>query len=136
MVKKTKKPQMYCAALPLSALPELQEFLAPFLGGEGNRENVIMMRLGDESAQRLDDLVEGGLFGSRSEAAAFLVGAGIQAQKELFTKIARHSEEIKRVRQALRGAALEALKGISDNTRQDTSKGKTRKAKSRKKESA
>ena len=130
MVKKTKKPQMYCAALPLSALPELQEFLAPFLGGEGNRENVIMMRLGNESAQRLDDLVEGGLFGSRSEAAAFLVGAGIQAQKELFKKIARHSEEIKRVRQELRGAALEVLKDVSGSTGQGK---KTRQKKSGKK---
>ena len=118
---------MYCAALPLSSLPELKEFLAPFLGGEGNRGNVVMMRLGDESAQRLDDLVAGGLFGSRSEAAAFLVGAGIQAQKELFAKIARHGKEIERVRDALRRAALEALRDISSNKGRNQPQRKKRK---------
>lgn len=124
---KAKKPRMYCAALPLSALPELQEFLAPFLGGEGSRGNVVMMRLGDESAQRLDDLVEGELFGSRSEAAAFLVGAGIQAQKDLFEKIARHGKEMKRVRDALRRTALEALKDAKGAKGRSQSKRKKRK---------
>jgi len=107
----TRKPKAYVTALPLSSLPELRECLAPFLGGAGPRGHVVMVRLGEESLQRLDDLVEAGLFGSRSEAAAFLVGAGIQSQKGLFAKIAAQGAEIKKIRQSLRQTALQALRG-------------------------
>lgn len=130
MTKRTKTPRAYCAAVPLSALPELQEFLEPFMGGGESRGNVVMMRLGDESVQRLDELVEGGLFRSRSEAAAFLVGTGIQAQKNLFQKIARHGKEIKRVRQELRRTALEALKEVVGSVGERKPRGKPRKTKS------
>ncbi|MFQ5776921.1 MAG: hypothetical protein ACE5IP_02820 [Terriglobia bacterium] len=113
----TRKPRAYVAALPLSALPELRECLAPFLGQEVRRGHVVMMRLGDESVERLDELIEAGLFGSRSEAAAFLVGAGIQAQKELYEKIARQSAEIKKIRSSLRRSALEALRSATRGRR-------------------
>lgn len=106
----TRKRRAYVAAVPLSALPELRGWLAPFLGGESGRGHVVMMRLPKESVERLDQLVEAGLFGSRSEAAAFLVGAGIQAQRDLFSRIGRYSEEIRRVRRALRETAVEALR--------------------------
>ncbi|HVT56955.1 MAG TPA: hypothetical protein VHR45_01030 [Thermoanaerobaculia bacterium] len=104
-----RKPRAYVTALPLSALPDLQQLLAPFLGGKGPREHVVMVRVGEEGAQRLDELVEAGLFGSRSEAAAFLIGAGIQAQRELFARIASQTSEIKRLRDSLRQTALDTL---------------------------
>jgi Arc/MetJ-type ribon-helix-helix transcriptional regulator len=106
----TRKPKIYVGALPLSAVPELQERLQPFIGGKGPRGNVVMVRLGNEAVERLDLLVEAGLFGSRSEAAAFLVGAGIQSQQELFEKIGRKSTEIQKLRRELREAALESLR--------------------------
>jgi hypothetical protein len=53
--------------------------------------------------------VEAGLFGSRSEAAAFLIGAGIHAQKALFARIADQTSEIKKLRDELRQSAREAL---------------------------
>ena len=106
----TSKPRAYVAALPLTALPDLQDLLAPFFAAKGQpRDHVVMARLGDEAVQRLDDLVEAGLFGSRSEAAAFLVGAGIHAQKALFTRIADQTSEIKKLRDELRLSAREAL---------------------------
>jgi Arc/MetJ-type ribon-helix-helix transcriptional regulator len=123
----TPKPRAYLAALPLSALPELRECLEPFLGGKGPRGHVVMMRLSDEHVRRLDALVDAGLFGSRSEAAAFLVGAGIQSQADLFAKIAGQSAEIARLRQDLRHKALESLRRSS---RQSAARGKApRKAK-------
>ncbi|MEA2600097.1 MAG: hypothetical protein QOF89_1089 [Acidobacteriota bacterium] len=104
------KPRAYVAALPLSALPDLQDLLAPFFAAKGQtRDNVVMVRLGDEAVARLDDLVEAGIFGSRSEAAAFLVGAGIQAQSGFFERIAAQASEIKRLRDSLRQTAREAL---------------------------
>lgn len=123
----TPKPRAYVAALPLSEVPELRECLAPFLGGEGPRGNVVMMRLGDEAVQRLDELVEAGLFGSRSEAAAFLVGAGIQSQKGLFEKIAQQSAEISKIRRSLRRTALEALREAAGTGRRRTAKKRGRK---------
>lgn len=105
----TRKPRAYVAALPLSELPDLQELLRPFLGGKGPRERVVMVRLGEDGVSRLDELVDAGLFGSRSEAAAFLVGVGIQAQSELFERIGSQAAEIKRLRGELRKTALDAL---------------------------
>lgn len=104
------KPRAYVTALPLSSLPDLQDLLAPFFAAKGQpRDNVVMVRLGDEAVARLDDLVEAGIFGSRSEAAAFLVGAGIQAQSGFFERIAMQAAEIKRLRDSLRLAAREVL---------------------------
>jgi Arc/MetJ-type ribon-helix-helix transcriptional regulator len=112
-----RKPRrVFVGALPLSSLPQLEELLAPFLGDKGSRGNVVMVRLGDDSVARLDDLVESGIFGSRSEAAAFLVGAGIRAQRQLFERIAMQTSEIKRLRTSLREAALAAL-GAAGGTR-------------------
>jgi hypothetical protein len=104
------KPRAYVTALPLSALPDLQDLLAPFFAAKGQpRDNVVMVRLGDEAVAKLDDLVEAGIFGSRSEAAAFLVGAGIHAQSGFFERIAAQASEIKRLRDSLRLAAREVL---------------------------
>jgi Arc/MetJ-type ribon-helix-helix transcriptional regulator len=72
-----------------------------------------MVRVGDEGVARLDELVEAGLFGSRSEAAAFLIGAGIQAQSDLFARIGRQAAEIKRLRGELRKTALDTLSGAA-----------------------
>jgi len=107
------KVRAYVAALPLSEVPELQGLLSRFCGLDGERSNVVMMRLADTAMARLDQLVEAGLFGSRSEAAAFLVGAGIDAQAELFNRIRKHSSEMKRIRQSLRQVAVEALRSAA-----------------------
>jgi Arc/MetJ-type ribon-helix-helix transcriptional regulator len=106
----TRRPKVYVGALPLSAVPELQEWLRPFIGGAGPRGNVVMVRLANEAVAQLDLLVEAGLFGSRSEAAAFLVGAGIRSQQKLFERIAGKSTEIQKLRRELREAALESLR--------------------------
>jgi Arc/MetJ-type ribon-helix-helix transcriptional regulator len=107
------KPRAYVTALPLSALPDLQDLLAPFFAAKGQpRDHVVMVRLGDEAVERLDELVEAG-FSSRSEAAAFLIGAGIQAQSEFFARITRQASEIKRLRDELLQTAREALSASS-----------------------
>ena len=113
----TRKPKAYVAALPLSSLPELQELLSRFCGGEARRGNVVMVRLGNAGVTALDALVEASLFGSRSEAAAFLIGAGIEAQCELFERVGKHSAEIKRIRQSLKRDALVALRGAAPKSR-------------------
>ena len=66
------------------------------------RENVVTARLDDESIAKLDELVEAGVTGSRSEAAAFLIVEGIKAKKSTFDRIQDKVEEIREKREELR----------------------------------
>lgn len=96
--------------MPASAIPELQELLGRFTGSDGKRGNVVMVRLGDEALAQLDGLVESGLFGSRSEAAAFLVGTGIEANEELLTQAALRSAQIRDIRLELKDAIVRSIR--------------------------
>ena len=71
-------------------------------GMKGSRENVVMVRVDQESLDRLDDLVESGIMGSRSEAAAFLIAEGIRARQGLFDRIGEKIAEIRRAKEELR----------------------------------
>ncbi|MDQ7779579.1 MAG: hypothetical protein RDV41_07700 [Planctomycetota bacterium] len=66
------------------------------------RGNVIMVRVNDETLKRLDELVEVGLFRSKSDSAAFLISEGVKAQKIVFDKISNKATEIAKLRQELR----------------------------------
>ena len=72
------------------------------------RENVVMVRLNNESITRVDELVEAGVVASRSEAVAFLVSEGIGAQSELFERIGQKVEQIRKVKQELRDLLSES----------------------------
>ena len=66
------------------------------------RDHVVMVRVNDEALRKLDALVQSGIFKSRSESAAFLIGEGIKAQSALFDSIAQKIEEIERLRSELK----------------------------------
>jgi hypothetical protein len=94
----------------LSDLPEVQAFAGLYMARGAGRNNVVNIRLSDEALARVDQLVEATLFTSRSEAAAFLIGAGIQSQQELFKRLGSHADEIRVLKEKLRQVALEAIK--------------------------
>ena len=71
-------------------------------GVRGNRDNVVMVRVDKASLDRLDELVEAGIKGSRSEAAAFLISEGVKARQPLFDRIAEKIQEIRRAKEELR----------------------------------
>jgi len=71
-------------------------------GALAKRQNVVMVRLNEESLARLDDLVESAIVNSRSEAAAFLIGEGVQARSALFARISEKTDQIRKVKQELR----------------------------------
>ena len=73
-----------------------------FHGGRTNRDNVVMVRVDDESLGRMDELVEAGIVNSRSEAAALLVTEGIRAKQGMFNRIAAKVEEIRNAKEELR----------------------------------
>ncbi len=83
-------------------------------GALSARENVVMVRLNKQSLGRLDELVDAGVVGSRSEAAAFLIGEGIKARAPLFERMSAKVEEIRRVKEELQDLLNEPADEGSD----------------------
>ena len=67
------------------------------------RDHVVMVRVNEEALKRIEELVQSGIFKSRSEAAAFLISEGIRAQTDLFDRIQVKIGEIERLRAELKG---------------------------------
>ena len=65
------------------------------------RESVVMVRVNRESQERMDELVEVGLVGSRSEAAAYLIAEGIKSSEDLFSRISSKIDDIRRAKEEL-----------------------------------
>ena len=63
---------------------------------------MLTIRVNDECNQKLNMLVEAGLFRSRSESAAFLIQEGIKSQRSLFDKIASKLKKIDQIREELK----------------------------------
>lgn len=71
----------------------------------GNRDNVIACRVDDEALAAIDALVEAGISSTRSEAAAWLIKAGIGAQQNLLQEINGTVAEIRRLREEAKAKA-------------------------------
>ncbi len=71
-------------------------------GMRAGRENVVMVRVDDNSKSKLDELLDAGIVNSRSEAAAFLIGEGIKARSQLFDTISGKVEDIREKKEELR----------------------------------
>ena len=65
------------------------------------RDSVVMVRVNQESMKRIDELIETGLVGSRSEAAAYLVAEGIKARQDLYDGISSKVDAIRKAREDL-----------------------------------
>jgi len=89
---------------------DLKDLLRQFTNKGDGRGNVVMARVNDDALAHMDQLVEADLFGSRSECAAFLIGAGIASQKQLFERLAAHTAEMRKLKEQLRQVAMDALK--------------------------
>lgn len=64
---------------------------------------VVAVKVSHESQERLEQLVQAGVFRSRADAAAFLIDEGIKAQTALFDRVSQKLSEIERLRAELRG---------------------------------
>jgi predicted transcriptional regulator len=65
------------------------------------RAPAVTVHLDEDALRRLDELVEGGITKDRSESAAFLIGEGIKANKDLFDRIDTIAEQIAALRAQL-----------------------------------
>ncbi|MFQ5837643.1 MAG: hypothetical protein ACE5HJ_02535 [Thermoplasmata archaeon] len=70
--------------------------------GLKGRTNTLMTRVKDEDLERMDLLVEAGLFESRSQCAAFLIHAGLEARKDLVGKVQETAQRISELKEQLR----------------------------------
>jgi Arc/MetJ-type ribon-helix-helix transcriptional regulator len=64
---------------------------------------VVAVKVSHEAQEKLEQLVQAGVFRSRAEAAAFLVDEGIKSQTALFERVSAKLSEIERLRAELRG---------------------------------
>jgi ATP-dependent Clp protease ATP-binding subunit ClpA len=64
----------------------------------GPKNNVITCRLDDRAVEALDALVEAGIRSTRSDAAAWLIDAGVEAHRPLFDRVEATIAEIRRLR--------------------------------------
>lgn len=64
---------------------------------------VVAVKVSHEASEKLDHLVQGGVFRTRADAAAFLIGEGIKIQTALLDRVEQKLSEIERLRAELRG---------------------------------
>lgn len=64
---------------------------------------VVAVKVSPEAQERLEQLVQAGVFRSRAEAAAYLIEEGIKTQAALFERVQQKLSEIERLRAELRG---------------------------------
>lgn len=64
---------------------------------------VVAVKVSPESQDKLEALVQAGVFRSRAEAAGFLIEEGIKTQSALFERVRQKLSEIERLRAELRG---------------------------------
>lgn len=62
------------------------------------KDNVVTCRVDDRDLDAIDALIEAGLRSTRSEAASWLLRAGIEANRDLFEKVYTAVAEIRRLR--------------------------------------
>lgn len=66
-------------------------------------EYVVAVKVSPEAQDKLEQLVQAGVFHSRAEAAGFLIDEGIKTQAALFERVELKLAEIERLRAELRG---------------------------------
>jgi Arc/MetJ-type ribon-helix-helix transcriptional regulator len=64
---------------------------------------VVAVKVSPEAQEKLEQLVQAGVFHSRAEAAGFLIDEGIKTQAALFERVEQKLAEIERLRAELRG---------------------------------
>jgi len=92
----------------------------PSGGAGGPKNNVVTCRLDNAALDAIDALVEAGIRSTRSDAAAWLISAGIEAHRPLFERVYATVTEIRQLRVEAQAIAQqvhqEATNGGDSNT--------------------
>jgi hypothetical protein len=81
----------------LSAIGQKVRGVLPINSGDLNH-----VKLSPDAQDKLEDLVQAGVFDSKAEAAAYLIDQGIKAEAKLFEVVDQKLSEIERLRTELR----------------------------------
>jgi len=68
---------------------------------------VVAVKISPEAQDKLEQLVQAGVFRNRAEAAGFLIDEGIRTQAPLFDRVKQKLGEIERLRAELRGMIVD-----------------------------
>ena len=68
---------------------------------------VVAVKISPEAQEKLEQLVQAGVFRNRAEAAGFLIEEGIKTQSALFERVKQKLAEIERLRAELRGLIVD-----------------------------
>jgi Arc/MetJ-type ribon-helix-helix transcriptional regulator len=68
---------------------------------------VVAVKISPEAQDKLEQLVQAGVFRNRAEAAGFLIDEGIKTQAALFGRVEQKLAEIERLRAELRGMIID-----------------------------
>ena len=68
---------------------------------------VVAVKVSADAQDKLDQLVQAGVFRSRAEAAAYLIDEGVKTQSALFERVQQKLSEIERLRAELRDLIIE-----------------------------
>lgn len=93
----------------------------PPTGSSAPKNNVVTIRLDDAAVGALDALVEAGIRSTRSDAAAWLISAGIEAHSELFDRVNTTVNEIRKLRMEAQEIARQVRRNA---TEKETTSGK------------
>jgi ATP-dependent Clp protease ATP-binding subunit ClpA len=69
------------------------------------KDNVVTCRVSDPDLEAIDALIEAGICATRSEAASWLLHAGVEANEPLFQRVHETIADIRRLRQQAQAAA-------------------------------
>jgi Arc/MetJ-type ribon-helix-helix transcriptional regulator len=72
-------------------------------------EYVVAVKVSPQAQEKLEQLVQAGVFHSRAEAAGFLIDEGIKTQEALFVRVEQKLAEIERLKAELRGLINEKV---------------------------
>jgi ATP-dependent Clp protease ATP-binding subunit ClpA len=97
-----------------SARPAESEPSVPATPSAGPKNNVVTCRLDDAAVDALDALVEAGIRSTRSDAAAWLISAGIEAHRELFDRVNTTVSEIRKLRLEARDIARQMTRDAAE----------------------
>jgi hypothetical protein len=73
---------------------------------------MLAVKVSQDAQRKLGQLVQAGVFGTRAEAAAFLIDEGIKSQSPLFERVEQKLAEIERLRAELRGIVAEKQESV------------------------
>jgi len=80
------------------------------------KDNVVTCRISARDLEAIDVLIEAGIRSTRSDAAAWLIGAGVEANEDLFRRVRATVEEIRRLRDEAKAMAQQSLTKMSKAT--------------------